>query len=232
MHPCSSCHQWVKSDPRPRNLKRPHDNFTLEHGLHGKGKFWCFTCHDLDGQGGLRTLEGEKLDFADAYVLVQSVSSNQARDWVYGAHGKRVGGWQGKRQVSQLHGLSLSAPSGLQARVPRNRGRSCASASNGRRIGLPRMVEGHRVHGYAGRMGTGRGRKKPKVRHWWRPRADRARSRRRAGGGSLATRRAGVFSRGLPSRAARARRMQHWGPGAARRFPMPLPTSSRNTISA
>jgi hypothetical protein len=99
MHPCSSCHQWVVSDPQPRNLKRPHDNFKLEHGLHGKGKFWCFTCHDLEGKGALRTLEGEKLDYADAYVLCSQCHANQARDWVYGAHGKRVSGWQGKRQV-------------------------------------------------------------------------------------------------------------------------------------
>lgn len=99
MHPCSNCHQWVKSNLEVRNLKRPHDSFKLEHGLHGKGKFWCFTCHDLEGAGGLKTLEGEKLDFNDAYVLCSQCHSRQARDWVYGAHGKRVSGWQGKRQV-------------------------------------------------------------------------------------------------------------------------------------
>ncbi len=99
MHPCSSCHQWVKSNLEVRNLSKPHDSFKLEHGLHGKGKFWCFTCHDLEGAGGLRTLEGEKLDFNDAYILCSQCHSKQARDWVYGAHGKRVSGWQGKRQV-------------------------------------------------------------------------------------------------------------------------------------
>lgn len=99
MHPCSNCHQWVKSNFEARSLKRPHDRFQLEHGLHGKGRFWCFTCHDLEGAGGLRTLEGEKLDFGDAYVLCSQCHAKQARDWAYGAHGKRVSGWQGKRQV-------------------------------------------------------------------------------------------------------------------------------------
>jgi len=149
MHPCSSCHQWVKSDPRPRNLKRPHDNFTLEHGLHGKGKFWCFTCHDLDGQGGLRTLEGEKLDFADAYILCSQCHSNQARDWVYGAHGKRVGGWQGERQILNCTACHYQHRPAFKPRAP--------EPGPVVRIGLERPAhwvakdgERARVHGYQG----------------------------------------------------------------------------------
>lgn len=99
MHPCSNCHTWAKSDPTPRSLKEPHDNFTLTHGLHGKGKFWCFTCHTLEGEGGLRTLEGQALDFNEAYVLCSQCHVKEARDWVFGVHGKRVGTWRGERQV-------------------------------------------------------------------------------------------------------------------------------------
>ncbi|MEA3411960.1 MAG: hypothetical protein U9R74_10525 [Pseudomonadota bacterium] len=51
MHPCSDCHEWAESDLTPRPLQDPHDNFTLDHGLHGKGEFWCFTCHDLERGG-------------------------------------------------------------------------------------------------------------------------------------------------------------------------------------
>jgi len=119
MHPCSSCHQWVKSDPSPRNLKKPHDGFQLDHGLHGKGSFWCFTCHDLQGSGGLRTLEGEKLDFNDAYILCSQCHSRQARDWVYGAHGKRVSGWQGKRQVLNCTACHYQHRPGLKPREPK-----------------------------------------------------------------------------------------------------------------
>lgn len=99
MHPCANCHQWVKGNPEPRNLKQPHDDFQLDHGLHGRGKFWCFTCHDLSGKGALKTLEGEPLDFDEAYLLCSQCHADQARDWVYGAHGKRVSNWQGVRQV-------------------------------------------------------------------------------------------------------------------------------------
>lgn len=100
MHPCANCHAWTTSDSTPRPLKKPHDNFSLEHGLHGKGGFWCFTCHTLDGgTGALKTLEGQTLDFNEAYVLCSQCHVNEARDWVFGAHGKRVSNWQGDRQV-------------------------------------------------------------------------------------------------------------------------------------
>ena len=99
MHPCGNCHRWVESDPTPRPLRAPHDNFVLNHGLHGRGQFWCFTCHDLSGDGGLKTLEGQAVSFDEAYVLCSQCHVDKARDWAYGAHGKRVGNWQGERIV-------------------------------------------------------------------------------------------------------------------------------------
>jgi hypothetical protein len=99
MHPCSNCHQWVTANPEPRKLKTPHDNFELRHGLHGHGKFWCFTCHRQDKQPGLETLEGQAVGFEHAYVVCSQCHVGQARDWALGLHGKRVGNWQGERQV-------------------------------------------------------------------------------------------------------------------------------------
>ena len=99
MHPCGNCHTWTKSDPTPRTLKKPHDNFELDHGLHGKGGFWCFTCHTLEGGSALRTLEGQELGFNEAYVLCSQCHVKEARDWAFGAHGKRVAVWQGERKV-------------------------------------------------------------------------------------------------------------------------------------
>lgn len=99
MHPCANCHQWVVSNPQPRKLNTPHDNFELKHGLHGKGGFWCFTCHDVNNNFALKTLEGEAVDYSHAYVVCGQCHVQQARDWVNGAHGKRVGNWQGERQV-------------------------------------------------------------------------------------------------------------------------------------
>jgi hypothetical protein len=99
MHPCSSCHRWAQSDLTPRPLRTPHDNFFLRHGLHGKGQFWCFTCHDLENGGELRTLDGEPVGFNEAYLVCTQCHVDKGRDWAFGAHGKRVSNWQGERQV-------------------------------------------------------------------------------------------------------------------------------------
>jgi hypothetical protein len=99
MHPCLDCHDWAESDLTPRRLKEPHDNFRLQHGLHGKGEFWCLTCHHLEGDGGLKTFEGVKLSFDEAYILCSQCHAQEAKDWSFGAHGKRVDNWQGERRI-------------------------------------------------------------------------------------------------------------------------------------
>lgn len=118
LHPCTNCHQWTMGDTRPRKLKTPHDNFELKHGLHGKGKFWCMTCHNEDISRGLVTLEGDKVDYNDAYVLCSQCHVHQARDWVYGVHGKRVGNWQGKRQVLNCTACHYQHQPAIKARAP------------------------------------------------------------------------------------------------------------------
>lgn len=120
MHPCADCHDWAESDPTPRDLKEPHDNFALQHGLHGKGKFWCFTCHTLEGDGGLQTLEGDKLDFDDAYLVCSQCHSRQARDWVHGGHGKRAGNWDGERAVYNCTDCHYQHRPGLKPREPKS----------------------------------------------------------------------------------------------------------------
>jgi hypothetical protein len=99
MHPCRNCHQWAKSNPEPRALKKPHDSFELQHGLHGKGRFWCSTCHDLGGGLGLKTLDGTPVDYGEAYIVCTQCHVDKGRDWAFGAHGKRLADWRGERKV-------------------------------------------------------------------------------------------------------------------------------------
>lgn len=99
IYPCENCHRWRNHDSTPRVLKAPHDNFRLAHGLHGKGQFWCSSCHDERDPALLKTLEGEYVEFDEAYIICSQCHVRQARDWTYGAHGKRVGNWKGQRQV-------------------------------------------------------------------------------------------------------------------------------------
>lgn len=143
MYPCKNCHAWAKSDPTPRELKAPHDNFTLEHGLHGKGKFWCFTCHHLEGDGGLVTLEGEKVDFDHAYVVCSQCHVDQARDWVHGIHGKRVGSWQGERQMLNCTACHYQHRPRHETREP--------MAGPRMRAGLEDKDFGHGEHGHGPR---------------------------------------------------------------------------------
>lgn len=98
MYPCSSCHAWRKINATPRKLERPHNNFELKHSLHGKGQYWCYTCHDLENPQGLKDLEGNHLKPEESYLLCSQCHSRQAKDWAFGAHGKRVGGWNGRRK--------------------------------------------------------------------------------------------------------------------------------------
>lgn len=118
MHPCLDCHEWAESDLTPRPLKEPHDNFKLEHGLHGKGEFWCFTCHHLEGDGGLRTLEGVKLTFDEAYIVCSQCHSQESRDWYFGAHGKRMENWRGTRKVLNCTACHYQHRPSLDARKP------------------------------------------------------------------------------------------------------------------
>jgi hypothetical protein len=118
MHPCGDCHDDAESDFTPRELEEPHDNFRLEHGLHGKGEFWCFTCHRVKGAGGLKTLEKDKLGFDEAYVLCAQCHAQEARDWTFGAHGKRVQGWQGERTLLNCTVCHFQHRPAIPAREP------------------------------------------------------------------------------------------------------------------
>ncbi len=149
MHPCANCHQWVPSNPEPRRLKTPHDNFALKHGLHGHGKFWCFTCHRNDKDLGLKTLEGVPVDFADAYVVCSQCHARQAHDWAHGAHGKRVGNWRGTRQVLNCTACHYQHSPAYDPREP--------MPGPAMRVGLPRpdnWVSANERGGHAGVHGS------------------------------------------------------------------------------
>lgn len=130
MHPCANCHQWVLSNPEPRKLGAPHDNFELQHGLHGKGGFWCFTCHDVDNNFALKTLDGESVEFDHAYVVCSQCHVQQGRDWARGAHGKRVGGWDGPRSVYNCTACHYQHKPAIKPREPQ--------PGPVMRVGLPR----------------------------------------------------------------------------------------------
>ena len=94
-YPCTQCHAAMEPNPEIRELNAMHDS-TLEHG---RGRIWCLSCHDLENRDNLRTLLNEPVDFDEAHVICGGCHANRHKDWYFGAHGKRLSNWQGKRTL-------------------------------------------------------------------------------------------------------------------------------------
>lgn len=91
--PCSDCHDpdFMETDFTVRDLEDPHD--VMPALAHGAGRLWCMDCHDADDRDMLHLASGEPLEFEDAPKLCGQCHSEQYRDWMGGAHGKRLGHW-------------------------------------------------------------------------------------------------------------------------------------------
>ncbi len=94
--PCTACHGAMKPNPTPRKLVAAPHPAALDHG---NGRFWCLTCHTLDDRDHLHTLEGQPVDYDDAYLVCGQCHFNRQKDWYFGGHGKRVANWQGERMI-------------------------------------------------------------------------------------------------------------------------------------
>ncbi len=66
---------------------------------HGGNRFWCLTCHAGDNIDYLRTSNNEKIEFGQSYLICGSCHADRQKDWYFGAHGKRVSGWQDERVI-------------------------------------------------------------------------------------------------------------------------------------
>jgi len=96
-YPCDQCHAAMEPNPEIRELAgAPHDA-ELNHGM---GRIWCTSCHRLNDRNNLRTLLDEPVDFDQSHLVCGGCHSNRHRDWFFGAHGKRVGNWQGERVLN------------------------------------------------------------------------------------------------------------------------------------
>ncbi len=94
---CSRCHN---NDTVSASLASEiaHGSIRLDHGGEDK-PLDCLTCHDKDERDYLVTEKGVKVDMDHSYQICSQCHFRQNRDWVGGAHGKRIGYWVGKRVV-------------------------------------------------------------------------------------------------------------------------------------
>ncbi|MCB0737257.1 MAG: hypothetical protein KDC92_07070, partial [Bacteroidetes bacterium] len=91
---CSECHNQPITQLRLESKaegKLAHWDTELHHA--GNAVMNCFSCHNEQDFNSLKTLGGKKISFNHSYNLCGQCHSTQLKDWIGGAHGKRLGGW-------------------------------------------------------------------------------------------------------------------------------------------
>ncbi len=94
---CSRCHNGkeVRID---KAAEITHGDILVAHGEKYK-PLSCFTCHNQEERDFLVTEKGIRVDMDHAYQMCGQCHFRQKKDWVGGAHGKRISSWAGKRVV-------------------------------------------------------------------------------------------------------------------------------------
>lgn len=95
-YPCSSCHEGPMSTPEARD-EDVHEDIQPVHPQETGAR--CTTCHSTEDVARLRLEAGGTASLDHPYRLCGQCHFQQVRDWAAGAHGKRVGGWRGRRVV-------------------------------------------------------------------------------------------------------------------------------------
>lgn len=94
---CSSCHT-SKPVTVNQGLELTHGDVALQHGK-GEQALSCIDCHHDEERNYLEDKKGRKIDFDHSYQLCGQCHFRQKRDWLGGAHGKRVSNWAGDRVI-------------------------------------------------------------------------------------------------------------------------------------
>jgi hypothetical protein len=94
---CSSCH--TDKEVRGKSaFELTHGNVVINHGQEGSA-LTCIDCHHQKDLDSLEDKKGRKIDFDHSYQLCGQCHFRQKRDWIGGAHGKRVSYWAGDRVI-------------------------------------------------------------------------------------------------------------------------------------
>ena len=94
--PCSQCHAGMEPNPERRELMFHTE---ISEGFdHAEEQRWCLDCHNANDRDKLRLVSGELISFETSYDLCGQCHGTIFRNWKAGAHGKRTGMWNGKKQ--------------------------------------------------------------------------------------------------------------------------------------
>ena len=94
---CSQCHN-NKPVRIAKAAEIAHGEIVLNHGSEAR-PLSCYTCHKKDERDFLITEQGTKIDMDHSYQMCGQCHFRQKKDWVGGAHGKRISYWAGQRVV-------------------------------------------------------------------------------------------------------------------------------------
>lgn len=89
---CTECHQGgIEKLKLSDSLKNGHWDIEI---LHAKEQIMnCQTCHNTNDINNLKSLTSKTIDFNQSHQLCSQCHSNQYKDWLGGAHGKKISGW-------------------------------------------------------------------------------------------------------------------------------------------
>lgn len=94
---CSSCHNDQKIFIQ-NAAEISHADIKIVHG-DKTNVLTCNTCHNSNDRDFLVSSNADKIDIDHAYDMCGQCHFRQKKDWVGGAHGKRVTYWTGERVV-------------------------------------------------------------------------------------------------------------------------------------
>ena len=95
---CSQCHNNTPVSVA-NAAEIAHGDIALNHGSPDK-PLSCYTCHNKEERDFLVTEAGTKIDMDHSYQMCGQCHFRQKKDWVGGAHGKRLSYWAGPRVVT------------------------------------------------------------------------------------------------------------------------------------
>lgn len=115
---CSACHTEKKVTPQIQDgVSSTHGDITVSHGK-GVNQLACLECHDVSNRDFLVDKKGELIDFDHSYQLCGQCHFRQQRDWLGGAHGKRIVYWAGERVVQNCTGCHNAHAPAFPSKMP------------------------------------------------------------------------------------------------------------------
>lgn len=117
--PCQHCHTLPVEQmgfPGDTTRRKAHWDIHLHHA--GSAVMDCFTCHSQSDPNKLRSLSGQLMEFDGSHELCGQCHTHQYKDWLGGAHGKKLSGWNEPRVSQTCVGCHNPHKPALESRWP------------------------------------------------------------------------------------------------------------------